>query len=52
MLHILNPASITSVETDINILINEIKPFARKIIGGGADGAAVNFGNRNGMIAR
>ena len=46
------PELITSVDTDIEILLNEITPDVSKIVGAGADGASVNFGRLNGLMTK
>ncbi|XP_077975585.1 zinc finger protein 862-like [Styela clava] len=52
LLSFLIPDITTNCETPIENLVELIKPFSSKIIGAGADGAAVNFGRKTGLLKK
>ena len=52
LLALFDPEYDTSIDSDVTELQTEMNKYAHKIVGAGADGAAVNFGRKNGLLVK
>ena len=52
LLQLYNPVFKTDINSDVTVLESEVLKYATTMVGISADGAAVNFGHRKGLISR